>query len=204
MRRTCRCQTIVIVLLAGPGLMASLCRAEGEDPDERSTLDWVEQALVVAMPAAAVGGCQAGVYTPAENGVRPWRNAIIRWLTSRSVRGNGSVLVRQEGGAGGAGLTAIVDPRAEYVFEVLAYLPGKGGGFGTPQEDTDTQIVATVMDRSDRVLAEAPIALISSGWAPGRVEFASGDARESALHCPSQVTQTASVPLFRRRLSLDA
>ena len=143
------------------------------------------------MPAAAVGGCQAGVYTPAENGVRPWRNAIIRWLTSRSVRGNGSVLVRQEGGAGGAGLTAIVDPRAEYVFEVLAYLPGKGGGFGTPQ-DTDTQIVATVMDRSDRVLAEAPIALISSGWAPGRVEFASGDARE--VRCIVQAKSPKQLP----------
>jgi len=139
--------------------------------------DWVNDALVVAMPAAAVGGCQAGIYTPAENGVRPWRHAIIRWLTSRSVRGNGAVLVRQEASEGGAGPTAIVDPRAEYLFEVLVHLPGKGGGFGTPQ-DADVKIMASVLDANDRVLAEAQIPLVSGDWAPCRVEFGSGTVRE--------------------------
>ncbi len=30
---------------------------------DRASLDWVHDALVVAMPAAAVGGSRAGVYT---------------------------------------------------------------------------------------------------------------------------------------------
>jgi len=45
--------------------------------DPTSPPDWVQDALVVAMPAAAVGGCQAGIYTPAVNGVRPWKQALI-------------------------------------------------------------------------------------------------------------------------------
>lgn len=159
-------------------LPASSCwAADNGSRDTPTTPDWINDALVVAMPAAAVGGCQAGVYTPAENGLRPWRQAIIRWLTSRSVRGNGAVLVRQEASDGGTGLSAIVDPRADYLFEVLVHLPGKGGGFGTPQ-DTDVEIVASVLDAGDHVLAEAPVPLVSGDWAPGRVEFASGAARE--------------------------
>lgn len=164
-------------LLAIALLTNSCWAADGVSPDAPASLDWVRDALVVAMPAAAVGGSQAGVYTPAENGVQPWREAIIRWLTSRSVRGNGSVLVRQEAADGGAGLTAIVDPRAEYSFEVLVHLPGKGGGFGTPQ-DADVEIVASVLDANDRVVAEAPVSLIPGDWAPGQVSFASGDLRE--------------------------
>ncbi|MEN6494370.1 MAG: hypothetical protein ABFD16_08765 [Thermoguttaceae bacterium] len=165
-------------LLLAIVLFANSCwAADSVSRDAPASLDWVNDALVVAMPAAAVGGCQAGVYTPAENGVRPWRHAIIRWLTSRSVRGNGAVLVRQEASEGGAGLTAIVDPQAEYLFEVLVHLPGKGGGFGTPQ-DKDVEIVASVLDANDRVLAEAPVPLISGDWAPGQVSFASGAVRE--------------------------
>lgn len=163
---------LAIVLLASP-----CWAAEGTPRNAPSPLDWIHDALVVAMPAAAVGGCQAGVYTPAENGVRPWRHAIIRWLTSRSVRGNGAVLVRQEAADGGAGLSAVVDPQAEYLFEVLVHLPAKGSGFGTPQ-DTDAQIVASVLDANDRVLAEAPVRLIPGDWASGQVSFASGALRE--------------------------
>lgn len=159
-------------------LLASPCWAVESAPcNAPSSLDWIHDALVVAMPAAAVGGCQAGVYTPAENGVRPWRQAIIRWLTSRSVRGNGAVLVRQEAADGGAGLSAIVDPRAEYLFEVLVHLPAKGSGFGTPQ-DGDAQIVASVLDAEDRVVAETPLRLIPGDWAPGQVSFASGALRQ--------------------------
>ena len=172
------CWQVVPPLLLAVGLLANPCWAvEKETLDTHSSLDWINEALVVAMPAASVGGCQAGVYTAAENGVQPWRQAIIRWLTSRSVRGNGAVLVRQEGSEGGAGLSAIVDPHAEYMFEVLVHLPGKGGGFGTPQ-DTDLQIVATVLDVNDRVLAEAPVQLISGDWAPGQVSFAGDAVRE--------------------------
>jgi len=109
--------------------------------------------------------------------VRPWGDAIIRWLTSRSVLGNGAALVRQEGQDGGAGVSAIIDPRAEYLFEVLVHLPGKGGGFGTPQ-DTSTQIMASVMDADGRILGEAPVPLVAGDWAPGRVAFESGAARE--------------------------
>ncbi len=165
-------------LLLTTVLFASSClAADRESREALASPDWVNDALVVAMPAAAVGGCQAGIYTPAENGVRPWRHAIIRWLTSRSVRGNGAVLVRQEALEGGDGLSAIVDPRANYLFEVLVHLPGKGGGFGTPQ-DTGVEILASVLDANDRVLAEAPVPLVSGDWAPGRVEFGSGAARE--------------------------
>ena len=172
------CWRVVPPLLLAIGLLANPSwAAEEETRDAHPSLDWLNEALVVATPAAAVGGCQAGVYTPAENGVRPWRHAIIRWLTSRSVRGNGAVYVRPEGPEGGAGLSAIVDPQAEYVFEVLVHLAGKGGGFGTPK-DAGLQVVATVLDANDRVLAEAPVQSTSAGWAPGRVAFASGPARE--------------------------
>ena len=168
----------VLLLLLAVCLLANPSRAaEKETRDAHPSLDWLDEAVVVAMPAAAVGGPQAGVYTAAENGVRPWRHAIIRWLTSRSVRGNGAVLVRQEGPEGGAGLSAIVDPQAEYVFEVLVHLPGKSGSFGTPQ-DAGLQVLATVLDANDRVIAEAPVPLKSGGWTPGRVAFASGSQRQ--------------------------
>lgn len=167
-----------LALLLAASLFANSCGAADNTPrDAPSSLDWINDALVVAMPAAAVGGCQAGVYTPAENGVQPWRGAIIRWLTSRSVRGNGAVLVRQEASEGGAGLSAIVDPHAEYLFEVMVHLPGNRGGFGTPQ-DKDVEILASVLDANDRVLAEAPVPLVSGDWAPGHVSFASGAVRE--------------------------
>ena len=185
------CRRVVLPLLLVMGLMASPSKAAEEARGTHPSLDWVDEAVVVAMPAAAVGGAQAGVYTAAENGVQPWRDAIIRWLTSRSVRGNGGVLVRQEGHEGGAGLSAIVDPQAEYVFEVLVHLPGKSGSFGTPQ-DAGLQVVATVLDANDRVLAEAPVQLKSGGWAPGRVEFASGSARE--VRCIVQAKSPKRLP----------
>jgi hypothetical protein len=158
----------------------------------QNSLDWIHDALVVAMPAAAVGGCQAGIYTPAENGVRPWRQALIRWLTSRSVRGNGSVLIRQEGSDGGAGLSAVVDPNADYLFEVLIHLPGKGS-FGEEQ-DNNLQIWITVMDINDRVLAEAPAQLISGDWSPASVSFASGSVRE--VRCIVRARSPQKLPCF--------
>lgn len=155
-------------------VLASLAsRGAAADPPPPA---WIHDALVVAMPAAAVGGCQAGVYTPAENGIRPWRQAIIRWLTSRNVRGNAAALVRQEGPEGGAALSAIVDPRAEYLFEVLVHVPDKGG-FGDPQ-DKDLQVLVTVFDPDGRILAEQPLEKIPGDWAPARVSFSSGAARE--------------------------
>jgi hypothetical protein len=154
-------------------LVPFTCRCEAAD---QPSPQWIHDALVVAMPAAAVGGCQAAVYTPAENGIRPWRQAIIRWLTSRSVRGNAAALVRQEGPEGGAGLSAIVDPRADYVFDVLVHVPDKGS-FGDPQ-DKDLQILVTVFDVDGRILAETPVNKIPSDWAPAKVSFASGESRE--------------------------
>ena len=71
--------------------------AAGELAGPAAVPDWVHQALVVANPAAAVGGARPGIYTPAVNGVEPWREAMIRWLTGRHVMGNTAVLVRQEG-----------------------------------------------------------------------------------------------------------
>jgi len=166
------------LLLLTMGLSANQYVAAGEaTPDTQSPPDWVHDALVVTMPAAAVGGCQAGIYTPADNGVRPWRQALIRWVTSRNVRGNAAVLVRQEGPEGGAGLSAIVDPRAEYLFEVSVYSPSKGN-FGDEGQDKDLQIWVTVLDANDRVLAAAPVKLIPGDWAPGQVSFASGPSRE--------------------------
>src|SRR5690606_29033963 len=106
--------------------------------------DWVRDLVVISMPAAAAGGKKAGVYTAAENGIVPWKQAIIRWLTSRSVRGNGGVLIRQEGPEGGAGLTAVVDPNADYSFEVLIHVPG-GSYFGTKQEE-GMQVWVAVLD----------------------------------------------------------
>jgi len=143
---------------------------------EQPAPEWIHDALVVAMPAAAVGGFQAGVYTPAENGIRPWRQAIMRWLTSRNVRGNAAALVRQEGAEGGVGLSAIVDPRADYVFDVLVHVPDKSG-FGDSQ-DKDLQVRVTVFDAADRVLAEAPVQKIPGDWAAAQVSFSSGPARE--------------------------
>jgi len=79
----------VFLLLAALGTCAGQPVAGGEtSPGVPASPDWVQDVLVVAMPAAAVGGCQAGIYTPAVNGVRPWRQALIRWLTGRAVMGN--------------------------------------------------------------------------------------------------------------------
>src|SRR5690606_30952678 len=91
---------------------------------KQDAAEWVRDIVVVAMPAAAVAGKKAGVYTPAENGIRPWKQAIIRWLTSKNVRGNGGVLIRQEGAESGAGQISVIDPNADYTFEVLIHVPG--------------------------------------------------------------------------------
>ncbi len=141
----------------------------------QAAADWVQDALVVAMPAAAVGGCQAGIYTPAVNGVQPWRQAIIRWLTSRHVMGNTAILVRQEAAEGGAGLSAVVDPNAEYRFQVNVMLPGIGFG-ERPKEDPPLWI--TVLDCSDRVIAESPARLAPGKWSTSQVVFHSGPVRE--------------------------
>jgi hypothetical protein len=138
--------------------------------------DWVHDALVVPHPAAAVGGCQAGIYTPAVNGVRPWRQAIVRWLTGRHVMGNTAVLVRQEGSEGGAGLPAVVDPNAEYLFQVTVFVPG-GGEFGEPQ-DGGLQLSAVVLGADDKVIAEAPVVPAAGKWTSCRLSFRSGPARE--------------------------
>jgi hypothetical protein len=107
-----------------------------------SSLDWIHDVLIITMPPAAIGGCQSGFYTPAENGIAPWGDAIIRWYTNSYVRGNGAVLVRQEGSRGGAGLSAIIDPGADYLFQVMVN-----------QKDNDLPVWATVFDDKDRIVA---------------------------------------------------
>ena len=190
--RRSRWRAFLPLLLLLVGLFANHQVAAGEAmPDAQSPPDWVHDALVVAMPAAAVGGCQAGVYTPADNGVRPWRQALIRWFTSRNVRGNAAVLVRQEGPEGGAGLSAVVDPRADYLFGVSVYSPSKGD-FGDEGQDEDLQIWVTVLDANGRVLAEAPVKVVSGDWAPGQVSFASGPLRE--VRCIVQVKSPQRLP----------
>ena len=155
-----------------------------------STLDWVQDLLVIAMPAAAVGGCQAGIYTAAENGVKPWRQAMIRWLTSRKVQGNGAVLVRQEGSEGGAGLTAIIDPNAEYLFEVMVHVPG-GVFFGDAQ-DKNLPVWIAVMDMNDRIIAEEQVKINWGDWAFAKVSFSSGTLRE--VRCIVQSRSPHSLP----------
>jgi len=158
-----------------------------------STLDWVQDLLVIAMPAAAVGGCQAGIYTAAENGVRPWRQAIIRWYTSRNVRGNGGVLVRQEGKEGGAGLKAIIDPNADYIYEVSVY------------SSSGLQAWATVLDTNDRIVSEESFTVTKDDWIHVQVSFNSGLSRQ--VKCIVQVKSPEHLPciyavegfrLFRR------
>ncbi len=150
--------------------------AKGEQKKKKLPADWVRDLVVVAMPAAAVGGKMAGVYTAAENGITPWKQAIIRWLTSRSVRGNGGVLIRQESSEGGAGLTTIVDPHAAYTFEVLIHVPG-GNYFGTKQEDS-MQVWVAVLDMEDQVIAQKEVDIIRGDWTKGSIAFSSGDIRE--------------------------
>ncbi len=153
-----------------------------------SSPDWVHDALVIAMPAAAVGGCQAGVYTPAENGVRPWREAIVRWYTSRSVRGNAAALVRQEGAEGGAQAFAVIDPNADYLFEVSVNSALESS------KDPMLPIWATVLDADDRVLGERQVELVPGDWAACRVSFFSGSCR--AVRCVVHARSPQRQPCF--------
>lgn len=153
-------------------------------------LDWVRDLVVVAMPAAAVGGKNAGVYTAAENGITAWRHAIIRWLTSRNVRGNGGVLIRQEANDSGAGLVSIVDPHADYTFEVLIHVPG-GSYFGTKQEDT-MEVWVAVLDMEDKMVAQQKVDVVHGDWSKGRVSFSSGARRE--VRCVVYATSVATYP----------
>ncbi|MEA5126681.1 MAG: hypothetical protein VB074_00705 [Proteiniphilum sp.] len=138
--------------------------------------DWVQDILVVSMPAAAVGGKNAGVYTAGENGITPWNSSIIRWLTSKSVRGNGAVLVRQEAPNSGVGVSAIVDPFSEYNFEVLIYLPGDTY-FGTNQEDLMQVWVAALDSTNNNILAEQQVDIVKGEWSTGRLFFSSESSR---------------------------
>lgn len=138
--------------------------------------DWVQDILVISMPAAAVGGKNAGVYTAAENGITPWNNSIIRWLTSKSVRGNGAVLVRQETTNSGVGVSAIVDPFSEYNFEVLIYVPGDTY-FGTNQEDMMQIWIAVLDSMNNNILAEQQVDIIKGEWSNGRLSFSSESSR---------------------------
>lgn len=138
--------------------------------------NWIHDLVVISMPAAAVGGKKAGVYTAAENGVIPWNNAIMRWLTSKSVRGNGAVLIRQEAPQSGGGLTAVVDPNAEYSFEVSVHVPG-GHYFGTAQED-EMQLWMAVLDLQDNFLVEEQVDLVKGHWKTSSVSFSSQSCRE--------------------------
>ncbi|MBD1422329.1 hypothetical protein [Sphingobacterium chuzhouense] len=159
-------------------------------PLKETASEWVRDLVVVAMPAAAVGGQNAGVYTAAENGIEPWKQAIIRWLTSRNVRGNGGVLIRQEGADSGAGLTSVVDPNADYIFEVLIHVPG-GSYFGTKQEDS-MQVWAAVLDMEDRVIEKKQVDIVRGDWAKGTVSFSSGDLRE--VRCVVYATSVKRYP----------
>jgi hypothetical protein len=174
----------------GASLVKKAAVFSGHAKYSMQSLDWVHDALVVAMPAAAVGGCKAGIYTAAENGVKPWRQAIIRWLTSKSVQGNGAVLVRQEGLEGGAGLTAIIDPNADYHFEVLVHVPG-GIFFGDAQ-DKNLPVWIAVMDMNDRVIAEEQVKINWGDWASAQVSFSSGTLRK--VRCVVQARSPQSLP----------
>ncbi|MEL7589011.1 MAG: hypothetical protein AAGU19_20035 [Prolixibacteraceae bacterium] len=138
--------------------------------------NWIHDLVVVSMPAAAIGGKKAGVYTAAENGVIPWNKAIIRWLTSKSVRGNGAVLIRQEGPQSGGGLIAVIDPFADYYFEVSVHVPG-GHYFGTAQEDK-MQVWLAVLDLQNNVLVEEQVELVKGQWKTSRVSFSSQSCRK--------------------------
>lgn len=138
--------------------------------------DWIKDLVVVAMPAAAAGGKNAGVYTASENGIVPWQRAIIRWLTSKNVRGNGAVLIRQEGPESGAGLTAIIDSFSEYTFEVLLHVPS-GNYFGTGQE-AGMQIWLAVLDIQDHIIARKQVDIIRGEWSKGGLSFSIKNVRE--------------------------
>lgn len=153
---------------------------------------WAQDALVIANPAAAVGGCQAGIYTPAVNGIQPWGQALIRWLTGRHVMGNTAVLVRQEAPEGGAGLTALIDPEADYEFEVSAFV-SQGRMFGDRQ-DSGLRLTAAVLDLEDRVVAETPIPLKPGEWSSARVCFPSGRLRE--VRCLVRGDAPTRLPCF--------
>ncbi len=170
--------------------------AAGGAPDQpaadAATPDWVRDALVIPHPAAAVGGCRAGIYTPAVNGVKPWRQAMVRWLTGRHVMGNTAVLVRQEGADGGAGLWSLVDPHAQYVFEVAVFVPA-GGMFGDPQ-DKDLELQVTVLTAGDEVIAVLPVALPRGEWTGCKLPFSSGRQRE--VRCIVQSRSPRRLPCF--------
>lgn len=173
-------------------ILASRAHAWAADGVASMIPDWADDALVIVNPAAAVGGCQAGIYTPAVNGVQPWRQAMIRWLTGRHVMGNTAVLVRQEGMQGGAGSSAIIDPDAEYRFDVSAFV-SHGGMFGDRQVQ-DLRLMATVLDADDRLIAEAPIASTGGKWASASVSFHSGRRRE--VRCVVRAIAPDALPCF--------
>lgn len=152
------------------GVLAALAAPTRAQPP-----DWIHDVLVAAHPAASVGGSQAGVYTAAVNGVRPWRAALLRWLTGRHVMGNTAVLVRQEGPEGGACLAAILDPQADYVLEVSAFVPG-GREFGEAQEG-HVQLEAAVLAPNDVVIAAGPVDAAAGQWKSSRLAFHNGASR---------------------------
>ena len=184
---------ILLPLLLLPlWLSADRYAAAGESAlDPAATPDWVHDALVVAMPAAAVGGCQAGIYTPAVNGVSPWRQAMIRWLTGRQVMGNSAVLVRQEGPEGGAGLSAIVDPHADYLLQVNVIPPSSGFG-DRPKENL--QLRLTVFGPDDQVIAETPAPLSVGKWTECQLSFSSGEVRQ--VRCVLHARSPRQLPCF--------
>ena len=185
--------TTNFVRQVGPWLLALAVLAPGRRAAaEQPIPDWVHDALVIANPAAAVGGCQAGVYSPAANGVRPWRQALIRWLTGRHVMGNTAVLVRQEGAQGGAGLTAIIDRQADYLFQVDVFLPS-GLMFGDRQ-DKELQVEIAVLSMDDRVIARAPVKPEAGKWTPCEVAFSSG--RTSEVRCVVRACAPRRLPCF--------
>ena len=186
-----RWKRLVCWLMVTAGLLVCQSRLFASDADTSAIPEWAHDALVIANPAAAVGGCQAGIYTPAANGIQPWRQAMIRWLTSRHVMGNAAVLVRQEGPEGGAGLSAIVDPDAEYQFEVSAFV-SQGGMFGDRQDDL--RLLAVVFDTDDRVIAQTPIELKPGAWSPARVTFQSG--RRHEVRCIVRAESPSRLPCF--------
>jgi hypothetical protein len=153
----------VLHLLVG-GLLAVLPSSALTQPP-----DWIHDVLVAAHPAAAVGGAQAGIYTAAVNGVRPWRAALLRWLTGRHVMGNTAVLVRQEGPEGGACLAAVLDPQADYVLEVSAFVPG-GREFGEAQAG-HVELEIAVLAEGDAVVARGPVDSAAGVWKSSRLAF---------------------------------
>jgi len=101
------------------------------------------------------------------------------------------VLVRQEGPEGGAGLSAVVDPQAEYVFQVNVILPGSGFG-ARPKEDV--QLWLSVLDADDRPIAEAPALLSPGKWSECQVSFSSGATRE--VRCVVHARAPGQLPCF--------